>query len=218
MQRLTMQQIQDADLTDWRKLAHGLHARFATDGFTNGLDFVNAIGAAAETADHHPDITLTWPTVDIVLVTHSEGGVTQADVDLARSISDIARQQGIASKLTVTAELELSLDTADASAVGPFWAALLTGTADAYDGDEVRDPAGQVPALWFQQTDPHETPRQRFHIDLWIPPEILQQRIDAAVAAGGVVVDDSQTPRFVVLADADGNRACLCTSLTRTHG
>ena len=95
MQRLTMQQIQDADLTDWRKLAHGLHARFATDGFTNGLDFVNAIGAAAETADHHPDITLTWPTVDIVLVTHSEGGVTGKDLELAARIDGIARGMSI---------------------------------------------------------------------------------------------------------------------------
>jgi 4a-hydroxytetrahydrobiopterin dehydratase len=72
-----------------------------------------------------------------------------------------------------------------------------------------------VPLLWFQHTDAHETPRQRFHFDLWVPPDVADERIAAAVAAGGRVVDDQNTPSFVVLADPDGNRACVCTCLDR---
>ena len=80
-------------------------------------------------------------------------------------------------------------------------------------GDDVRDTTGRVPILWFQETDEHETPRQRFHVDVWVPPEVAEQRIAAAVAAGGIVVDDSQAPSYTVIADQDGNKACVCTSL-----
>jgi len=72
-----------------------------------------------------------------------------------------------------------------------------------------------VPLLWFQHTDAHETPRQRFHVDLWVAPEVAEERIAAAVAAGGRVVDDEKAPSFVVLADPEGNKVCVCTSLSR---
>jgi 4a-hydroxytetrahydrobiopterin dehydratase len=55
--------------------------------------------------------------------------------------------------------------------------------------------------------------RQRFHIDVWVPPEVAQQRIAAALTAGGIVVDDSQAPSYTVIADQDGKKACVCTTL-----
>lgn len=65
--------------------------------------------------------------------------------------------------------------------------------------------------MWFQGTDEHDTPRQRFHVDLWIPPDVVADRINAAVGAGGSVVDESEASASVVLADPDGNKACVCT-------
>jgi 4a-hydroxytetrahydrobiopterin dehydratase len=65
-----------------------------------------------------------------------------------------------------------------------------------------------VPILWFQDTEEHETPRQRFHLDVQVPYDVAEHRIAAAVAAGAVVVDDSRAPWTTVLADQDGNRAC----------
>jgi len=73
----------------------------------------------------------------------------------------------------------------------------------------VRDATSRVPILWFQDTEPHETPRQRFHIDVQVPYDVVEQRIAAAVAAGGVIVDDTRAPRTTVLADPDGNKACV---------
>ena len=72
------------------------------------------------------------------------------------------------------------------------------------------DPAGALPTIWFQSSGAEE-PRQRWHPDVWVDPAEVQPRVDAAVAAGGTVVDDKQAPAFLVLADAQGNRICLCT-------
>jgi 4a-hydroxytetrahydrobiopterin dehydratase len=215
MEKLTSTQILDAQLDDWRKLAQALHARFLTGKFVTGLTFVTAVTEAAEEANHHPDVTLTYPFVDVKLISHDVSQVTQRDIDLARRISEIAREQGIGAEPRVLTELDLALDITDLAAAGPFWAALLTGSADSLKGVDVIDPSGRVPLLWFQQTDAHETPRQRFHIDLWVPHDVAEERIAAAVAAGGRVVDDENAPSFIVLADPEGNKACVCTFLDR---
>lgn len=210
MEKLSPAQILDAGLTDWRRLGRPLWARFKTGDFVTGLSFVTAITEAAEAANHHPDVTLTYPTVELSLISHDVGALTQRDVDLARTISQLAADRGIKPDPAGLHVVELGLDTADRSRIGPFWAALLTGDASTYD-DDVIDPTGQSPLLWFQPTEEHETPRQRMHVDLWVGEEVADQRIAAAVAAGGVIVDDSHAPAFTVLADADGNRACVCT-------
>jgi 4a-hydroxytetrahydrobiopterin dehydratase len=215
MEKLTSKEILDAGLDDWRLLAQALHARFHTGDFVTGLAFVTAVTELAERAGHHPDVTLTYPFVDLKLVSHDVSRVTRRDLDLARRISEIAREQGVDADPGATSEIELALDTADLAAVGPFWAALLTGSPDSLAGDDVVDPGGRVPLLWFQHTDAHDTPRQRFHLDVWVPHDLADERIAAAVAAGGRVVDDGNAPAFVVLSDPEGNRACVCTCLDR---
>jgi 4a-hydroxytetrahydrobiopterin dehydratase len=215
MEQLSTKAVLDAGLDDWRKLAQAIHARFLTGDFATGVRFVSAVAEAAERANHHPDVSLTYPFVDVKLISHDVSRVTQRDISLARRISDIAREQGIEADASALNEAELALDTADLAAVGPFWAALLTGSPDSLDGDDVVDPNGRLPLLWFQHTDAHETPRQRFHIDLWVPHDLAEERIAAAVAAGGRVVDEANAPSFVVLADPEGNRVCVCTSLDR---
>ncbi len=213
MDSLSPQEIRAAGLGDWRKLARQLHARFRTGDFVTGLRFVTAVTELAEQANHHPDVTLSYPHVDLRLVSHDVGEVTHRDLDLARRISELALEQGIAAEPTAVAQVEIALDTADVATVAPFWVALLEGDPAALDTGDIRDPSGQLPTLWFQDTEPHETPRQRFHLDVWVPHDVAEDRIAAAVAAGGRVVDDSRSPSFVVLADPDGNRACVCTSL-----
>ena len=198
-------------LTDWRLLMRALHAHFETKTFETGLTFVNRIGAAAEAANHHPDVDLTYGRVAIKLFSHDVGGVTQRDVRLAGEITRIASELGIASSPGKVSLFELALDTADAARIKPFWAALL-GYVDNPDlDDEVRDRDGRLPTLWFQATEPHEVPKQRFHLDVHVPHDQAAARIEAALAAGGTLVNDDEAPSFWVLADADGNRACICT-------
>ncbi|MGI8880297.1 MAG: 4a-hydroxytetrahydrobiopterin dehydratase [Jatrophihabitans sp.] len=216
MEKLSTQDIGDAGLDDWRKLAQALHARYRIADFNAGAAFIGAIAEAAEAADHHPDLKMSYGIVDISLCTHEDGlWVTAKDIDLARAISAIAKQQGLDSEPTAVTQLELALDTANEASVAPFWSVLLTGSADNKIYDSVFDPTSRVPGLWFQGTDEHETPRQRWHFDLWLAPEVAQERIAAAVAVGGSVFDDSEAPSYTVLADPDGNKVCVATSVNR---
>lgn len=227
MDMLSGEQITAAALPDWRKLGQGLHARFVIRDFGAGVRFLSAIASAGETVGHHPDVRMGTAHVDLKLISenaiyrddagaeHQVEWVTQQDIDLARRISAIAAEQSLPADPHAVIAIELALDTANAATVAPVWAALLTGGTEAQDrgtvGDDVRDATSRVPILWFQDTDPHETPRQRFHIDVQVPYDVVEQRIAAAVAARAVIVDDSRAPRTTVIADPDGNRACVGT-------
>ena len=198
-------------LGDWQGLPDCIGARFLTGDFATGLDLVAEIGNLAEAAGHHPDVTLTFPHVDIRLTSHDTGAVTERDLNLAGQISEAAASASVKADPSVPALLELGLDTAHQGAIAPFWAALLTGDASNVSGPDVIDPAGQMPLLWFQDCEEHEVPHQRLHVDVSVPAAVAPVRIKAAVEAGGTIVDESQAPSFTVLADADGNRACVCT-------
>jgi len=212
---LTGDQIAASGLDDWRAMYGALEARFRTGDFATGLRFVNAIGEVAEAANHHPDVTLTYPSVHVLLTSHDVGGKTQRDVDLAQQISRIAADLGVVAEPASVQRLEVALDVVDIPAAQRFWTAALN--LKQVGEEDLVDPHGVLPTLWFQQTDPHEEPRQRFHLDVRIPPEEVDSRIEAAVAAGGTLVSDDQAPRFWVLADPEGNKLCLCTHVTRSH-
>jgi 4a-hydroxytetrahydrobiopterin dehydratase len=229
MEMLTSEQIAGSNLIDWRKLGQGLHARYVVRDFDTGVRFIAAVGKAGDALGHHPRVTIGDRYVEMKLLSddavyrdaegteHIVEWVTQRDLDLARRITEIAAEQGVEADPASITTIELALDTAHAGTIAPVWAALLTGSTEAQGrgtvGDDVRDATGRVPILWFQATDEHEVPRQRFHIDVWVPPEVAAQRIAAAVAAGGIIVDDSQAPSYTVISDPDGNKACVCTAL-----
>lgn len=210
-EKLTGQQILDAGLDDWRQLLRAIHTRYATGGFAKGLELVNAIGAAAEEMNHHPDLDLRWGHLNIRLLSHDVGGLTDRDVRLARRISELAAELGVEARPAEVEMLELALDTADFESVKPFWRAVLGLEDNPALPDEVADPSGALPTLWFQKTEPHDEPRQRFHLDLHVPHDVAEDRIAAALAAGGTLVSDSEAPSFTILADADGNKVCVCT-------
>ena len=212
---LSFAEVEAAGLTDWRQLFEALRTRFLTGDFATGLDLVGHIGALAEEADHHPDVDLRYPHVNVTLFSHDVFGVTAGDVALARAISKAAADLDVEADPMAVSVVELALDTWDHTEIKPFWAAVL-GMVDSPESDEaVYDPSGSLPTLWFQHTTPHAEPRQRFHLDVRVPADVAEARIAAALAAGGTLVSDDRAPRFVVLADAQGNKACVTTGLGR---
>lgn len=195
----------EIELHDWRRLAQALHARFGTKSLAEGARFVQAVGEACSAMDDMdvvPELRLGATFVD----------VASRDAAVAERISGIAVEYGLTADPSAVAQLEVGLDTSELAAIGPFWAAVLTGSTEAFTGNDVLDPTRRVANLWFQGTTPHETPRQRFHLDLWLPSEVVPSRIEAAIAAGGKVVYDEEAPAFIVLADPQGNKVCLCTA------
>lgn len=77
-------------LPGWRYEDKALRRVYETDGWTITLMLVNAIGFAAEAADHHPDLAVSYRRIGVALSTHSAGGITAKDFDLARKFDEIA--------------------------------------------------------------------------------------------------------------------------------
>jgi 4a-hydroxytetrahydrobiopterin dehydratase len=223
MDMIGSDQITAARLTDWRKLAQGLHARYVVDDFASGAALVAAVADAVDDLGDHLRATVGDGFVDLKLISldavyrDGDGGehvvewVTQRDLDLAAQITAVAAGLGARPDPAGLAAVELALDTAHGDDVARFWSALLTGGDEALGrgtiGNDVRDAQGRVPYLWFQETEEHETPRQRFHLDVFVPRDHAEARIAAAVAAGGTVV--SENDGYTILADRDGNQACV---------
>ncbi len=227
-------EIAEAGLSDWRKLAQGLHARYRVDGFAAGARFVAAVGEAGDALGHHPKVSMGDGYVDLKLSSddavyrddegaeHVVEWVTRRDVDLARRITEIAADHEVTADPASVSVIELGLDTARSATIAPVWAALLTGSAHAQGhgspSDEIRDATGRVPNLWFGDADEHDATRQRFHVEVYVAPEVAEQRIAAAVAAGGTVVDGSDAPSLTVVADQDGNRGVVCVDVSAAMG
>jgi 4a-hydroxytetrahydrobiopterin dehydratase len=78
-----------AKMPGWSLQGKDLHKKYTFKSFLPGIEFVNKIAKAAESAGHHPDITINYNVVGISLSTHSEGGITEKDFDLANKIDQI---------------------------------------------------------------------------------------------------------------------------------
>lgn len=75
-----------AELEDWTRAGDAIRRTFHFESFPAAIAFVNRVADAAEGLDHHPDIDIRYRDVTLTLSTHSEGGITTKDLDLARMI------------------------------------------------------------------------------------------------------------------------------------
>lgn len=79
-----------AELTDWTGDTTSLRRSVKASSFAAGIRLVDAVAEIADGMDHHPDIDIRWTTITFTCATHSAGGVTEIDVELARMIDDLA--------------------------------------------------------------------------------------------------------------------------------
>lgn len=103
----------------------------------------------------------------------------------------------------------------DIAKVMPFWQALMgyERRRDSPDEDLV-DPRGLGPGIWFEQVEGARAGRNRMHVAVWVPYEQAESRVAAAVAGGGTVIYE-QAPAWWTLADPEGNEADVSTSMGR---
>jgi 4a-hydroxytetrahydrobiopterin dehydratase len=202
-------------LDDWRVLLRRAEAMFRAGSFAAAAALAGGIASAADEANHHPDIDIRYPDrVHVVLTTHATGGLTDLDVSLARRISALAREAGCTSEPLASRVVEIAIDALDIDRVRPFWVAVL-GYREVPSGDgpviNLVDPLRIGPPVWFQQMDAPRPQRNRLHLDVTVPHDIAEERVAASVAAGGTVLTDRYARAFWVLADPEGNEACIST-------
>jgi len=81
-------------LPGWASRGNSIERVFQFRDFVNAMDFVNKVAAAAEAANHHPDILINYNKVTLTLVSHDSGGVTQRDIRMAGKINEVADAEG----------------------------------------------------------------------------------------------------------------------------
>ena len=202
---------------DWRLVAEGACAYFRTGSFAAGARLVDAISALPGLDDHHPDVDVRHDgvTVRLISITHDDFGLSERDLELAQQISAIARELGVPADPSAVQTVLVTIDAHVLAAVMPFWRAVL-GYADRADSPEdLIDPRFRGPSLWFQRMGTPRQQRNRIHIDVWVPHDQAEARVAAAITAGGRLVSDRFAPSWWVLADAEGNEACISTWLNR---
>lgn len=213
---VSAEEFSTSGLDDWRYILGSIEATFTASSFGAAAAFVSAVGALADERDHHPDISLRYPgAARIKLTTHSHSGLTNLDVEVAEQISLLAAEQDLTGEPTKAERIEIAIDAIDINAIRPFWAAVLAYREAAPSGDgmiyDLSDPDGIGPGVWFQEMDEPRPQRNRIHLDVSVPHDDAEGRVAAALAAGGVLVSDDRAKAFWVLADAEGNEACVCT-------
>ncbi|MEI2718160.1 MAG: VOC family protein [Candidatus Nanopelagicales bacterium] len=110
-------------------------------------------------------------------------------------------------------QVNVTVDAAVRQDVMPFWRELLGYRVDGEE--DLVDPQGRGPGLWFQQMEVPRGGRNRIHVDVAVPHDQAEARVAAAIAAGGRLVTDQHAPAWWVLADSEGNEACVATWMGR---
>jgi 4a-hydroxytetrahydrobiopterin dehydratase len=92
MARLSDEEIDQrlSELDGWEREGDAIRRAFKLDDFKGSVDFVNRLTPEAEGMNHHPDLAISWNEVTVTITTHSEGGLTANDFELARKIEAVA--------------------------------------------------------------------------------------------------------------------------------
>lgn len=214
IERITPGQFHEAaGVADWRVLFEGACVHFRTGSFAQGVALVEAISALSEAADHHPDVHLRSVGVTVRLAPDERGWLSASDITLARQISAAARELSFPADPTAVQTVQISIDALVRSEVQSFWRALL-GYRE-MGAEDLVDPHGRAPSFWFQKMDAPRPQRNRIHVDVSVPHDQAEARVAAAIAAGGRLVTDQNAPAWWVLADPEGNEACVATWMGR---
>lgn len=220
IETMTVQAFREAEGTaDWPVIADGATTFFATDSLAATARLVEAIGAV-EGIDEHPpriDIRPSGVTVSLITATDDSMGLSRRDLELAREISAAAARLGLAADGTGVQSVQpIVIGAIDIPRVMPFWKALL-GYVERPDSPEedIVDPRGRGPGIWFEKVDDLNSMRPRMHFAVWVPPDQADARVAAAVAAGGTVIFDEYAPSWWTLADPEGNEADVATTTGR---
>ncbi|MGA5544036.1 VOC family protein [Mycobacterium sp. NPDC051198] len=205
----------------WRLVLGAVYTEVLAPSMADAVSAAgHAVHAAGADASQHLSVDIRGDRAVLRLRTRDAHAVTERDLELARAVSQALAGHGFETttgRVAVQA-IEIAIDALDIGAVRPFWKTV-TGYIDETPAEPgvsdlnagLVDPFDRGPAIWFQQMDAPRPQRNRIHLDIDVPHDAAQARVDAALAAGGILLSDRVAPRFWVLADTEGNEACICT-------
>ena len=194
------------DLGDWVVLHGGPTAVFQTKALADAAALAQSISLLPGLDGTPAHMSIVTKSLTIRL-TREVWNTEVEHIALARRISEIARSAGAIADPSKVQEVQFAIAAKpDAIDIG-FWRAVL-GYQPMLD-DAGIDPIGLSSNVWMQDLDPNKPLRHAMHIDVSVSKEHAQSRVDAAVKAGGTVVDSSEAPSWWVLADRSGNKVCV---------
>jgi 4a-hydroxytetrahydrobiopterin dehydratase len=192
-------------IDDWVILHGGPTAVFRVESLHEAARLAAAV---AEVPGLEPRTLLTATSDRLtVKLTREMWGTEAKHVEVARAISAVAREHGATADRSAVQEVQLAVAAKPDAIDLPFWRAVL-GYAPLHE-DNCIDPLGQGSTVWMQDLDPKKPLRHAMHIDVSVAREQAEARLQAALAAGGTVVDDSGAPGAWILADRSGNKVCI---------
>jgi 4a-hydroxytetrahydrobiopterin dehydratase len=192
--------------SDWVVLHGGATAIFRVPSVVEAARLAEALAQVPGLAGTGVLMTIADGQLTVRL-TRGVFRLEQRHVELARAVSAVAREYGAVADRTRVQEVGFAIAALpDAVDVG-FWRAVL-GYAELADDNAV-DPLGHGSTVWMQELDPAKPLRHAMHVDVSVAREQAEDRVAAAVAAGGRIVLDSNATGWWVLADRAGNRVCV---------
>jgi 4a-hydroxytetrahydrobiopterin dehydratase len=193
-------------IEEWVVLHGGPTAVYRTSSLAEAAALAQAIAAVPGLDGTHAQINLLSSQVTVRL-TRDQLIIEQSHIELARAVSVVAKARGAVADRSAVNEVQVAISAKpDAIDLG-FWRAVL-GYAP-MQSDNAIDPLGNSSTVWMQELDAAKPLRHAMHIDVSVPREQAAARLAAAVAAGGVIVDDSHAPASWILADRSGNKVCI---------
>jgi 4a-hydroxytetrahydrobiopterin dehydratase len=201
----------------WRLVLGTLTAYVRAESLARATEIAARVVAhAGAGADGRVSLDVRADRVSVTVRAPEYGPLTGREVGIAGRISaglgelGLATEPGLAGAAPRSVQaIEIGIDALDIPLVRPFWRAVLGYVDDGSNG--LVDPVGQGPAVWFQQMDARRPQRNRLHFDVSVPHDEAARRIEQTLAAGGILLSDAAAPAFWVLADAEGNEACVTT-------
>jgi 4a-hydroxytetrahydrobiopterin dehydratase len=188
---------------DWRVLFWGAHAVYRTASFTQAAELVSAIAEAARAVGHDPDVDVRPEGVTIRTCSRPDGALSRRDAELAAAISTVAHGMGLEPDPASLVVVGIAVAQDAGVDTRPFWEAV-TGYQRVGDED-LTDPLRRGPHLWFHELTSPRPGRGRTHIDVSVPADQAEKRVQAAIAAGGRIADDSYAPRWWSIASPDNH-------------
>ena len=189
-----------SDLVDWPVVFWGPTAWFRTGSLARSAELAALLAELEGTERVYLDLRADGLAVRLA---QNPTELVDADLDLARRASAVAHEFGSESDPAHVQTIQVAIASKPDDDVRPFWRELFEYAE--LGAENLIDPRGRGPSLWFQELPAEKPLRHAFHIDVSVPRAVGRARVDAALAAGGRIVDSNEQ-EWWTLADPAGNK------------